>query len=77
MISIGTHRHVTVYGVQGWQAGVNPINQRFGATCETCGVWRGPSIEAVHDALVSIPCRVPEQINTGLPSAAELIAQLA
>lgn len=77
MIDIGTHRQVTVYGVRGWQAGVDPPDQRFGATCEECGVWRGPSVEAVYDALETIPCRIPWEVNAALPSDTELIARLA
>jgi hypothetical protein len=58
VITVGTHQKVQMAGVAGWKAGVHCPGQRFEARCDECGLWRGPTPQAVHDSLISIPCRL-------------------
>lgn len=68
--AVGTHQRVTVYGVQGWRPGVDSRDQRFGATCEQCGIWRAPSMEDVVANLKAVPCRSPEKVTATLSADA-------
>lgn len=77
MIAIGTHRQVTVYAVQGWRAGTDPLDERFGATCEMCGVWRAPSDAAVREAMMRVPCGFPPGIDAEFPAMSDIVARLA
>lgn len=56
MIRIGTH-HVTVRAVPDRPGEPSPPERRFAALCRDCGTWRGPSLHALHDALLTVPCR--------------------
>lgn len=68
-MGIGTHREVVLYAVSGWRHG-DPPEQRFGATCEECGVWRGPDLDTVHQTLTTVACSVPDRVCVGLTPAA-------
>lgn len=49
--------------------GVDAPAERCGATCETCGVWRGPSQDNLRTTLAAAPCLTPDFIALMAPSA--------